>query len=365
MTIYIILVLLSVFFTWLQHVGSLKNGMRISFFLIFLFLALRYNYGNDYSSYYEEFISLQSLQDEDFYFKANEVGWLYLNYFFKYLFGNTGFFIMMASMAALTCFVLYRFTTKYIPTKYYTFTIALLLLEPNNILVLSSAMRQSVAVAIFLLSFDYLIKRKFLKYLAGILIASLFHTSVLIFMTLILLNIVNWKIYLPYILFVFIVLVVLLNNLKVIFDQIDFLLESQGSDYLFYTQQGFNENKYGLGFAFSAFLYLSVLIVNRKIHKNLERIVFVKIAIVALLLLILGLSLQLANRLSYYIFPLVVSAYVITLVDLGKAKFVAAPVITRLMSLIIVSFFIYQNYIFWQSEVYSPFFKEYKTVFMR
>ena len=363
MKVYIILVIFAVFFTWLQQVGAMKNGMKLSYFLVFLFLALRHDYGNDYSSYFNGYLGLQSLQDEDFYFKGNEVGWLYLNYFFKYLFGDVGFHIMLASMAAFTCFVLYRLTIKYIPPKSYAFAIALLLLEPNNILVMSSGMRQAIAVAIFLLSFDYLSQRKYLQYLVGIILASLFHTSALVLIALIFLNAVKWRIYLPYLFLIFLGLFFLLNNLSGIFDQINILLESQESEYLVYTEQGFEETKYGLGFALSIFLYVAVLILNRKFHFYIEQDTIIKIAFVALLFLILGLSVQLASRLNYYIFPLVVCAYAITLVNLEKYKFATTPVISRISTFIIVAFFAYQNYGFWQSQVYAPYFTEYKTIF--
>lgn len=362
MVVYIILVIFAVFFTWLEQVGAMKNGMKFSYFLVFLFLALRHDYGNDYSSYFSGYLGLQSLQDGDFYFKANEFGWIYLNYFFKYLFGDVGFHVMLASMAAFTCFVLYRVTTKYIPPKYYSFAIALLLLEPNNILVLSSGMRQAIAVAIFLLSFDYLLQRKYLYYLAGIVLASLFHTSALIFIALIVLNIVNWRIYLPYIFLVLFGLIFLLNNLTYIFDQVNVLLESQESVYLGYTKQGQEQSKYGLGFALYVFIYLSVLILNRKTYYNIVQNTIVKVVIVMLFLTILSIAIQMAGRLTYYIFPLQVIAFSLTLLNIEKYKFATAPVISRLSTLIIVSFFAYQNYMFWQTEVYAPYFTEYKTI---
>lgn len=363
MTVYIILVLLSVFFSWLQQVGAVKNGLKITYFLVFLFLALRHDFGNDYSGYFNSFLGLQSLKDDSFYFKGYEYGWLYLNYFFKYLFGDIGFHVMIACMSAFTCFVLYRFTIKYIPSKYYAFAIALLLLEPNNILVLSSGMRQALAVAIFLLSFDYLLQRKYLHYLSGIILASLFHTSVLVLILLIVLNIVNWRIYLPYVLLLLLGLFFLLNNLSAIFDQINFLLEFQESVYTGYTKQGQEQQKYGLGFALSVFLYMSVLIVNRKTYFQIEKNTIIKIALISLLFLVFSLSIQLTARLNYYIFPIVVSAFAITLGNLEKLKSTATPIISRFSTLVIVAFFAYQNYIFWQSEVYAPYFTEYKTIF--
>lgn len=363
MTVYIILMILCVFFTWLQQVGALKYGLKISFILVFLFLALRYDYGNDYIGYFNGFLRLQSLQDEDFYFKANEVGWLYLNYFYKYFFGDIGFHLMLVNMAAFTCFVLYRLTTKHIPSKYYTFGVALLLLEPNNILVLSSAMRQSMAVAILLLSMDYLLHRKYMHYIVGILLASLFHTSAVVFILLILLNIVNWRIQIPYVLLVFLVLFFLLNNLTGTFDLINILLESQESEYLSYTKEGFEKKTYGFGFALSVFLYATVLIVNRRIHENIEQNTVIKLVLVALLFLILGLSVEMANRLNYYLIPLTVSAYAITLVNIGKFKFRGSVFVSRLGTIIIVAFYAYQNFTFWQSDVYSPYFTEYRTIF--
>lgn len=363
MTVYIILVIFAVLFTWLQQVGAIKNGMKLSYFLVFLFLALRHDYGNDYSSYFSGYLGLQSLQDKDFYFNGNELGWLYLNYFFKSLFGDVGFHVMLASMAGFVCFVLYRLIINYMPPKYYAFVTALFLLEPNNILVMSSAMRQSIAVGIFLLSFDYLLQRKYLYYLAGILLASLFHTSVLVFIALIVLNIVNWRIYLPYVFVIFLSLFFLLNNLTGIFDQVNILLETQESIYSGYTKQGHYQQTYGFGFALYVFIYLSVLIVNRKTHYNIEQNTIVKTVIVMLFLTIIGIAVQMAGRLSFYIFPLVVSALSLTLLKIENYKFESIPVISRLSTFIIVAFFAYQNYMFWQSEVYAPYFLEYKTIF--
>lgn len=362
MVVYFVLVILSVFFTWLQQVGAIKNGLKISYFLTFLFLALRHDYGNDYASYWGGFLSLQSFDDESFYYRGNEVGWQYLNYAFKFLFGNVGFHLMLASMAAFTCFVLYRFTIKYISPKYYTFAIALLLLEPNNILVLSSAMRQSIAVAIFLLSFDYLLHRRYFLYTAGILLASLFHTSVLVYIVLILLNFVNWKIYLPYVMLVIFAFLGALSNLNALFGNLNMFLESQESEYLIYTQQGQEESTFGLGFVLSFFLYFLIIVVNRK-AKRFDQNTITKVAIVGVFFLILGLSVNMASRLNFYIFPWIVCGYVIALTSLADLKSKLAIFSSKLLALIIVLFFVYQNYLFWQSEVYAPHFLEYKTVF--
>jgi hypothetical protein len=224
-------------------------------------------------------------------------------------------------------------------------------------------MRQSIAVSIFLVSFDYLLLRRYFHYIVGILFAGLFHTSVLLFIPLIVLNVVNWKIYIPIVFLILLLLYFLLNNLTVIFNQINILLETQESIYLGYTDQGQEKSKYGWGFSLYVFIYLTVLVVNRKTSYIIRQNTIVKIVIVMLFLSILGIAVQMAGRLTYYIFPIVVSAFCLTLLNFEKYKIADTPVISRLSILIIVAFFSYQNYMFWQSEVYAPYFTEYKTIF--
>jgi hypothetical protein len=363
MLVYLILVILCVSFTWFKQIGSFKNGLKVSYFLIFLFLALRFDYGNDYAIYYNDYLSLQSLEDEDFYYKANEVGWLYLNYIFKYVFGDLGFYVMIAAIASFTCYVFYRFTIKYIPSTYYAFGTALLLLEPNNILVLSSGIRQAIAVAIFLLSFEFLTQKKYLYYVTGLIFASIFHTSALVFIALIALNIINWRIYFPYVIIVFFVLIIMLNNLTGILNQINIILESQESIYVGYTNDGQILHKYGLGFALYVFIYLSILALNRNSHRIPEQNTVIKTVLVMLFLTIVGIAVHMIGRLSFYIYPIVVSAYSITLFKLSNMKFSNSPLISKFAGLTIVVFFAYQNYLFWYSEVYGPYFREYKSIF--
>ena len=84
--------------------------LKLSLFVIFVFLALRYDYGNDYAGYYMRFLNLpneDSILDIQ-YVRGYEWGWEYLNYTFYRLFGNNGFFIMVALLAAVHCFVLYH-----------------------------------------------------------------------------------------------------------------------------------------------------------------------------------------------------------------------------------------------------------------
>lgn len=363
MFVFIVLAVVCIFFTWLQQIGAIENGLKISYFLIFLFLSLRYDFGNDYMPYLDGYLELQKLDRSELYFRGNEVGWLFLNYLYKSIFGDLGFHFMLAGMAAFTCFVLYRFTIKYISPEYYALSIALLLLEPNNILVISSAMRQSIAVGIFLLNIDSLIEKRYVQYTAGILLASLFHSSALFFLVLILVNFVNWKIHTPFIFFTFALFLVFISNADELFKLINLLLESQEVVfYSDYTENGFEKTKMGFGFALNVFMYLFIIIINRKAYDDMDRYNIIKLNIFMLFLLVIAIAVPLASRLSFYIFPCVVCAYTYTLNKIKEMDDESSVIYSNFLTLFVGAYFIYQNFIFWQSEVYSPYFLEYKTI---
>lgn len=363
MFVFIVLAVLCIFFTWLQQIGAIENGLKISYFLIFLFLSLRYDFGNDYMPYLEGYLELQKLDRSELYFRGNEFGWLLLNYLHKSIFGDLGFHFMLAGMAAFTCFVLYRFTIKYISPEYYALSMALLLLEPNNILVLSSAMRQSIAVGIFLLNISSLFEKRYFQYTAGILLASLFHSSVLFFLVLVPVNVINWKINIPFIFLTFALFLVFISNASEFFKLINLLLESQGAiNYSNYTETGFEEVKMGFGFALNTFMYFIIFIINREAYDDMDRYNIIKMTIFALFLVGMSIAVPLAGRLSFYIFPFVVCAYTYTLNKIKEMDDESSVIYSNFLTLFLGAYFIYQNIIFWQSKVYAPYFLEYKSI---
>ena len=111
MWVTLIVGIISVFFAWLESIGKWKHGLKFSLFTIFIFLALRYDFGNDYMGYFEFFEDIDSYKTLNLNLitvKGTEIGWIYLNKFFG-LFGEHGFFLMIAFLAAVTCYILYRF----------------------------------------------------------------------------------------------------------------------------------------------------------------------------------------------------------------------------------------------------------------
>jgi len=122
--------MIALLFAWLESSGRYKNGLKISFFTIFLFLSLRYNFGNDYMGYLNSFLETNSYNTfnlSSISYKGYEIGWVLLTR----LFGPIGFFAMTAILAALTCIVFYRFIRKYVPPQYYWISIFLYVFSPS------------------------------------------------------------------------------------------------------------------------------------------------------------------------------------------------------------------------------------------
>ena len=98
--------ILAVFFAFSEDKKLIRHGLKISFFIIFLFLALRYDYGNDYAGYLDGFYEINKHSWIDYTNTKElfhyEAGWVFLNRLFEPL----GFFAMIASLAAFSCYVL-------------------------------------------------------------------------------------------------------------------------------------------------------------------------------------------------------------------------------------------------------------------
>lgn len=146
--------------------------------ILFFIAALRStSVGNDSGQYARHFYHLQLLGFQeiiDYY--QNELGF----YFFVKLltFISSDHQIMFAFIGALYAYSISRFIYKYskdpmvsfimlIPMMYFAFSL--------------TGLRQTVAISILLISIDYIIGRRLLKFLIMIFLAGLFHQSAFLF----------------------------------------------------------------------------------------------------------------------------------------------------------------------------------------
>lgn len=348
--------IIAIFFAWLEDNKTNRHGLKFSLFTIFLFLALRYNFGNDYMHYLDMFYQINRFENINALsvtIKGNEFGWFYLNRIFKPL----GFFAMTAVLAAFNCYVIYRFIKKYVPAKYYWFAVFLYTFQVSQMLVLSSAMRQAVAVSFFILAIDYIIQKKPFKYIILIFIATLFHTSAAVLFPLIIISYINWKIKFVHIILVFVVFLIPIYFLPDITAYVNVFVSQYFDTYTYYLENasGTSISEIGLGFILNISIYF-VIVYNSQFEIDLEKNIFLKIAIISFILIPLGFSLQLIGRINFYFMPVLLIVFPLIFSKMKKTY-------KMIYIGIVVLFTFYNFYLFFNEGVYKIPFKTYQTIF--
>ncbi len=355
MTTTFIVGIIAVLLAWLESYKNERNGLKLSLFVVFLFLALRYDFGNDYMNYLDFFLNINkypSLDFSDFIESHFEVGWIFLNR----LFAHIGFFSMTAALAAFNCFVLYRFIKKYVPQEYYWFAIFYYVFQSQNMLVLSSAMRQAVATSLFLLAIDFLYSKKFIYYLLIVYLATLFHTSAYFLFLLVLLNIVNWRITIPIIIATVMLFAFSFYFRAQIQPQITNLIISYISVYEPYTEGiSISITSIGLGIFLYAFIMLVVFYYAPR-QKN-EKLLLFKIGIISFLLVSFGFSILMIARLNLYLQLVFMAIYPIVFASIKN------DLLRHLYIATIILFILNQFFEFFQSDIWREDFSVYHTIF--
>lgn len=144
-----------------------KKAQLIPFLILYVFAALRYMYGNDYSSYYIAHALVQtggrSPFDEFLFVKLNEL--------------IPNFFVLIA----LISYVFLRATYKLVERNQDVLGMCLgffiFVISPYLFLMNLSAIRQGLAMVMFMWAVEYAIKRKPLQYLLLVLVGAMFHKS--------------------------------------------------------------------------------------------------------------------------------------------------------------------------------------------
>jgi hypothetical protein len=336
-----------VFFASLAKSQKSDYWLKLSFILIFLFLALRYDYGNDYMGYLDDFLSREYLDMSSQF----EIGWQILCLLFK----PVGFFYMVGFLAAINCMVYYRFIKKYVSSSYYWLAVLIFVFDPHCMLILSSAMRQSVAVMIFVYSIDYLYKKDLVRYVLCIGMASMFHTSALVLLPLYLLSYFDIKLNNFYAVVLYILYLTLFIYLPLLLPAISEYINLYFKGYNKYEFSGNFTLKTGFGYLFYLFLYWLILYYAKS--KN-ENSVFFYLAILSLFVGIIASFNTIFDRLTMYLMPAFLVVYSIIYSHM-KYKRTLPLIIAGHVVLILINF-----YLFFINDTWSLAFSEYKSIFI-
>ena len=153
-----------------------KYALELAFLILTIFLAIRYEFGQDYDAYLQYFdLSNRGSLQEAIDSSRFEAGWTVLYRFFQPI----GFFGMVIILTFLENFIIYRFVKKYVQPRWYWLSVFSYIFTASICLTGMSMMRQFLAMLICMVAIDLALKKK--KYvvfsLTLVLLATQFHTS--------------------------------------------------------------------------------------------------------------------------------------------------------------------------------------------
>lgn len=148
----------------------------ITFIPLFLFAALRDDFGLDYPTYESVFNTVKS-GGEDSFSQHCEVGFLYI----LRLSPSWRFFVVISSL--FICFAWGKLFYDNVQSKFFSFAILLFFCIGNfTIFTPLVAMRNGLTIAIMMLSFPFIVQRKYLLVLVIAIIGQFLHSSLLLFL---------------------------------------------------------------------------------------------------------------------------------------------------------------------------------------
>ncbi len=160
------------------------GGLELGFLVLTTYLCIRYDYGNDYMSYLNDFKIYNSykysLTDIDTLIdlqSRGDFGWVIINILCKPL----GYFGMIMLLTVLFMGQIYYFIKRYVPPKWYWFSVFLFAFHPSLMVVgVAGMIRQWTAIFIFLCCIDFIRRRRIIPYMVLILVATTIHKTAFI-----------------------------------------------------------------------------------------------------------------------------------------------------------------------------------------
>lgn len=157
-----------------------KIYLKITFFMFGILLMFRaINVGNDTDQYTYIFNNISQASNIQSYITNSrfEIGYIYLNKLLSLISDNPQ--IIFIITGAFTALSFGRFIYKYSELPWMS-TFMFLTLQFFDLSM--SGVRQIVSITILLFSYDFIVKRKFIKFLLLVLLASTIHTSAILFL---------------------------------------------------------------------------------------------------------------------------------------------------------------------------------------
>lgn len=161
---------LSIFLVYLSKYKGAKFCFELSIIFLILFWSIRYDFGNDYLVYLDNFDSINSEIGVHLDF---EYGWILLNKMFSRL----GFPTLVFIVTVFQFYSVYFYLKRYVDRNFRWFVLMFYIINVSLMIHSLSGLRQTVSMSIFLFALHYIYSRKYLVSFFVILFAAQFHSS--------------------------------------------------------------------------------------------------------------------------------------------------------------------------------------------
>ncbi|WP_415407161.1 EpsG family protein [Sulfurovum sp. CS9] len=272
--------------------------------------------GTDYHSYLDFYNNILDYGSFPNYSLGREIGWNYLNLWFGKLGVPSGIFF--GFVAGLTWYFFIKGSYKFqflLPLMFFFFMV-------HYFFWTMSGLRQSIAIVIFFYSIKFIIERNPIYYISSILIASLFHLSVLIMLPIYLLSKIKFNRKLFFILYVLSIFFIgnewFLNQMSQLIVFISSKVEVLSS-YLFYLDSDSftaqeKRTSSGLGIILTIITVFFILYKSEEVLKKQPKLtIYFVLFFIAVILNNIFLSVEVIGRALTYLmicFPIVMASTV-------------------------------------------------------
>ena len=142
---------LSMFFGFLFWKLNSKKYLFLSFLILFIYLAIRYDFGSDYMTYYSMFKIINDSSWREIHYLSNlenigettEFGFIYFN---KILSTFSDFFFLIAVQSFVLCFVYFNLIKRFVINKFVWLAFFILIFNVNLLVRDISGLRQGFAI---------------------------------------------------------------------------------------------------------------------------------------------------------------------------------------------------------------------------
>lgn len=273
-----------------------RRIQNFSFVLIAIVAAIRYMYGNDYFSYMQCHYWIRNGVRSPF---DREILYTVLNK------AISSFYVLIAITSILFIYIIYRFIAENVERKYVWVALFIFLMNPYLFLMNLSAIRQCIAMCIYIIALEDALRGRRIRFVIYILIASLFHKSVIVLLPTIF--IINYK----KVDVKRIITILCITSILLFFTDLPILVETianvfSDNNYLTYVQGGGNSLRATL----LSSVYLVYVLFNLPELEG-KYLVYGKLYLCSTILAILAFKVSMLTRTQMYfdIFSIVVLPY--------------------------------------------------------